>query len=103
MAWIYLLLAGVFEIAFAICLKLSDGLTKLKPTVMFLVFSLISFLLLSKSLNKIPVGTAYLVWTGIGAIGTAILGMTFFHEPCNFWRIFFIIIMIIGIIGLKIS
>ncbi len=81
MSWLYLVLAGFFEVAFAIALKLSDGFTKTKYIVLFILFSACSFYLLSKSLTKIPIGTAYLVWTGIGGVGAVIIGILFFNEP----------------------
>ncbi len=110
MSWLYLVLAGFFEVAFAIALKLSDGFTKTKYIVLFILFSACSFYLLSKSLTKIPIGTAYLVWTGIGGVGAVIIGILFviigilfFNEPATYMRIFFIALAIISIIGLKLS
>jgi quaternary ammonium compound-resistance protein SugE len=101
MSWLYLVLAGFFEVAFAIALKLSDGFTKTKYIILFILSSACSFYLLSKSLTKIPIGTAYLVWTGIGGIGAVIIGIVFFNEPATYMRIFFIALAIISIIGLK--
>ena len=103
MSWLYLVLAGFFEVAFAIALKLSDGFTKTKYIVLFILFSACSFYMLSKSLTKIPIGTAYLVWTGIGGVGAVIIGILFFNEPATYMRIFFIALAIISIIGLKLS
>ena len=103
MAWIYLVLAGFFELAFAVSLKLSEGFTKTKWIIAFIVCSACSFYFLSKSLGKIPIGTAYLVWTGIGGIGTVIIGILFFNEPSTFLRLFFITLIIIAMIGLKLS
>ncbi|MCZ6902136.1 MAG: multidrug efflux SMR transporter [Rickettsia endosymbiont of Ixodes persulcatus] len=103
MYWLLLIIAGLFEIAFAISLKYSDGLTKLKPTLLFIFFGALSFTCLAKTLNKIPIGTAYAVWTGIGAAGTAILGIFIFNEPISILRLFFITTLIISIIGLKFS
>lgn len=103
MHWILLTLAGLFEIAFALCLKHSDGLTKLKPTCFFILFGALSFYCLSKTLDAIPIGTAYAVWTGIGAAGTAIFGIIYFNEPHSLLRILFISTLIISIIGLKFS
>ncbi|MFY9590310.1 DMT family transporter [Rickettsia endosymbiont of Halotydeus destructor] len=102
-AWVLLIIAGLFEVAFTVSLKLSEGFTKLKPTVAFLIFSLLSFLCLTRTLNKIPLGTAYGVWTGMGATGAAIIGILYFNEPYTTMRIFFITTMIISIIGLKMS
>ncbi len=101
--WILLIFAGLFEIGFSISLKLSDGFTKIKPIIAFVVFSILSFVCLSKTLDKIPLGTAYLLWTGIGAVGTVIVGIMYFNEPYSVMRVFFITTMIISMIGLKLS
>ncbi len=102
MAWLILFIAGLFEIAWAIGLKYSNGFTKLWPSVFTIVSILISMGLLAYSLKFLPVGTAYAVWTGIGAFGTAILGIILFEESKEFVRIFFIFLIVVGIIGLKI-
>jgi quaternary ammonium compound-resistance protein SugE len=99
--WLVLLLAGIFEIGFTTCLKLSDGFTKLWPTVAFAICALASFGLLTLSLKGIPMGTAYAVWTGIGAFGTAIVGMMFFKDPSTVLRMAFLFGLIACIIGLK--
>lgn len=96
-----LILAGFFEVAFATCLKLSNNFTNIKFTVSFAICAILSFLLLSRAIQSIPVGTAYAVWTGIGAAGTALLGMLYFGEGTDFWRVFFITLLIISIVGLK--
>lgn len=101
MAWFYLLLAGLFEIGFTTFLKLSDNFTHFWPTIGFLVLSFLSFSALSFSLNDIPLGTSYAVWTGIGALGTALVGIFFFGESTEFWRIFFLFLLITSILGLK--
>ncbi|MFQ5656397.1 MAG: DMT family transporter [Candidatus Methylomirabilales bacterium] len=101
MAWIYLVGAGLFEIGFTTFLKLSEGFTKLLPSLAFLLFSAISFWLLTVSMRTIPLGTAYAVWTGIGAFGTAIIGILFFNDPINFWRIFFLTLLVGSIVGLR--
>jgi quaternary ammonium compound-resistance protein SugE len=103
MAWGVLILAGLFEIGFAIALKESQGFTKLWPTLAFLVFASISFLLLTRAIVHIPVGTAYAVWTGIGAAGAAVIGIFVYQEPAHFWRIFFILTLIASIAGLKLA
>lgn len=103
MHWLLLFLAGLFEIFFAVSLKYTEGFTKLKPSVAFFVFSILSVACLSAALNKIPIGTAYAVWTGIGAIGTAVVGIILFNEPISMMRIFFMTTLIVSIIGLKIS
>ncbi|MEM1244255.1 MAG: multidrug efflux SMR transporter [Pseudomonadota bacterium] len=101
MGWIYLLFAGIFEVCFTTFLKLSAGFSKFYPSVFFVLFAILSFWLLNKSLATIPLGTSYAVWTGIGAFGTALVGVFFFHESTDFWRIFFILCLIVSIIGLK--
>jgi quaternary ammonium compound-resistance protein SugE len=101
MAWVLLLAAGVFETGFAVMLKLSDGFTKLLPTILFCVFALVSFGLLNLALRDLPVGTAYAVWTGIGAAGTAIVGILALGEPSDALRIAAISLIVIGAIGLQ--
>ncbi len=101
MAWIYLFIAGLFEIGFTTCLKLSNGFTKPIPSIGFVAFAAVSFGLLTVAMKSIPLGTAYAVWTGIGAAGTAAIGFAFFKDPISFWRVFFIAILITSIIGLK--
>lgn len=101
MSWIYLLIAGVFEISFALSLKYSESFTKLWPTIGFIVFTILSYYFLDKALGTIPLGTAYAIWTGIGAIGIALTGIFYLNEPAGFWRIFFIITLVSSIIGLK--
>jgi len=103
LAWFILIIAGMFETAWAIGMKYSDGFTRLWPSVITIVCSLISFFLLAFSLKVLPVGTAYAVWTGIGAVGTVILGIKFFDEPSTAYRLFFIFLIVIGIIGLRLS
>jgi quaternary ammonium compound-resistance protein SugE len=101
MAWIWLAVAGAFEIGFTTCLKLSNGFTRLVPTLLFVLFAAVSFYLLTKAMKTIPLGTAYAVWTGIGAVGTAIVGMIFFRDPVSFWRLFFLFVLVAAIVGLK--
>src|SRR5262249_19390190 len=101
MAWIYLILASACEIAFAGSLKLTDNFSNLKWTVAFILFYVMSIVLLNKSIQTIPIGTAYAVWTGIGALGTALIGIFYFKEPHTFWRIFFLCTLILSIAGLK--
>src|SRR4051794_35280485 len=103
MAWIYLLLAGICEIGFTTCLKLSENFSRLQPTIGFLALSFLSFTALSLSLKSIPLGTAYAIWTGIGAFGTALIGIFFFGESTDFWRVFFLLCLIGSIIGLKVA
>lgn len=101
MAWAYLVLAGLFEVAFTTCLKLSENFTKTSWTIGFFVSISLSFWLLNKAIQTIPLGTAYGVWTGIGAVGTVIVGIVLFREPLFFWRVFFLIALIASLVGLK--
>ncbi len=102
MNWIILFIAGLFETAWAIGMKYSDGFTKLYPSIFTIVTMATSVYLLSISLKTLPVGTAYAVWTGIGAVGTAILGIILFDESKDLVRIGFIFLIIIGIVGLRV-
>ncbi|MDA3615342.1 DMT family transporter [Polluticaenibacter yanchengensis] len=104
MNWIILIIAGLFEVAFASCLgkaKETTGTEAIWWYAGFLVSLIISMLLLIKATQTLPIGTAYAVWTGIGAVGTAIMGMLFFKDPASFWRVFFLSTLIGSIIGLK--
>lgn len=101
MEWIYLLIAGLFETGWAIGLKYSDGLTKFYPVLFTVVTLILSMYLLEKGLRALPVGTAYAVWTGIGIIGTTVLGIVLFDESMNFSRLIFIGMIAVGIGGLK--
>lgn len=101
MAWIYLIIAGFFEVGFTTCLKLSENFTQKWWTIGFFVCITASFMLLNKAIQTIPLGTGYAVWTGIGAIGTALVGIWLFKEPSEFWRLFFIFLLIGSIVGLK--
>jgi quaternary ammonium compound-resistance protein SugE len=101
MAWIYLIVAGIFEIGFTTSLKLSNNFEHRWWSVMFFISISLSFHFLNKAIQTIPIGTAYAVWTGIGAVGTVIAGMIFFREPAEFWRLFFIFLLIGSILGLK--
>lgn len=102
MAWFYLFLAGIFECAWAVGLKYTDGFTKLVPSLFTILAMVISLYLLSISLKSIPIGTAYGIWTGIGAVGVAILGMILFNESREILRILCLLFIIVGIIGLKV-
>jgi quaternary ammonium compound-resistance protein SugE len=101
MAWIYLVIAGLFEVAFTTSLKFSNNFSNAKWSVAFFVSIYLSFHFLNTAIQKIPLGTAYAVWTGIGAVGTALVGIFVFSEPSDFWRVFFIMLLIGSIIGLK--
>ncbi len=102
MGWIFLIIGGLFELGFTVSLKYSENFTKLYPSIGFFVCSILSFVFLNKAINSgLPIGTAYAVWTGIGAIGTVIAGILLFKEGADFWRIFFLLTLIGSIIGLK--
>ena len=103
MAWIAVITAGLLEVGFATMLKLSNNFTKIWPSIGFLVFASGSFSLLAWSLKVLPIGTAYAVWTGIGAAGTAILGMVLFKDPVSIARITAIAFIIAGVILLNFS
>lgn len=105
MAWILLIIAGLFEVVFASCLgkaKEATGTEVYWWYAGFLVSLTISMVLLVKATQTLPIGTAYAVWTGIGAVGTVLMGIFFFKDPASFWRIFFIMTLIGSIIGLKV-
>jgi len=104
MNWIILIVAGLFEIGFTSCLgKINEttGNEKYGWTIGFIVFLVCSMILLVKATQTLPIGTAYAVWTGIGAVGTVLIGVFVFNEPINFWRLLFISTLIFSIVGLK--
>ena len=101
--WFALLLAGLLEIGWALGLKYSDGLTRFWPSVAMLVAIALSFALLAVALRSIPFGTAYALWTGIGAAGTVIVGMTAFGEPADLFRVTCLALIIAGMVGLKLA
>lgn len=101
MAWLYLIIAGLFEIGFTSSLKLSENFSHKGWAAAFFVSISLSFLFLNKAIQSIPIGTAYAVWTGIGAAGTVIVGIILFRESVEFWRMFFIFLLIGSILGLK--
>ncbi|QOW18844.1 quaternary ammonium compound efflux SMR transporter SugE [Lysobacter ciconiae] len=103
MNWIILLTAGLFEIAWAIGLKYSEGFTRLWPTVGTLVAMAISVWMLGIAMKSLPVGTAYAIWVGVGAVGTVILGVVLFDEPVNALRIGSVALIIAGMVGLKLA
>jgi len=102
MYWIILFVAGLFEVGWAIGLKYTEGFSKLWPSVFTVACMIISMAGLAYAVKQLPVGTAYAIWTGIGAVGTAILGMILFNESRELIRILFIFLIVVGIIGLKI-
>jgi quaternary ammonium compound-resistance protein SugE len=103
MAWVILFFAGLFEVGWAIGLKYTDGFTKPVPTVLTVLSIIVSMALLGLALKSLPVGTAYAVWTGIGSVGTAILGIVLLGEPAAVARIVCIGLIVCGIVGLKLA
>ena len=103
MPWIYQLAAGLFEIGFAIGLKYTDGFTRLWPSVATIAAAAVSLWLLTQALKSIPVGTAYAIWTGIGAVGVATLGVLLFSESASPARLLCIAVIVAGVIGLKVT
>jgi quaternary ammonium compound-resistance protein SugE len=102
MSWVYLVVAGLFEIGWAIGLKYTHGFTRLVPTVLTAISMAVSLGLLGLALKTLPVGTAYAVWTGVGAVGTAILGIYLLNEPATVGRLVCIGLIVAGIVGLKV-
>lgn len=103
MNWLYLIIAGLHEIAWAVGLKYTDGWTRPLPSIITGGLMILSFYFLSLAVKSLPIGTAYAVWTGIGTVGAAIIGILFFAEPKNFARILCIFLIIAGIAGLKLT
>jgi quaternary ammonium compound-resistance protein SugE len=103
MAWVILVLAGLFEVGWAIGLKYTEGFTRLWPTIWTVLAMIISLWLLGIAMKSLPVGTAYSVWVGVGSVGTVILGIVLLGEPANAGRLISIALIIAGIIGLKLS
>ncbi|MFC4551415.1 MULTISPECIES: quaternary ammonium compound efflux SMR transporter SugE [Halorussus] len=103
MSWTYLLLAAAFEIGWAVGLEYTDGFTKLWPSVATVAAMVVSMALLSQAVKTLPIGTAYAVWTGIGAVGTAIAGVVLFGEPRSAARLLFICCIVGGVAGLKLT
>ena len=103
MPWVWIFIASVFEISWAVGLKYSQGFTQLKATIFTIVTMILSYVFLSLGVKNLPIGTAYAVWTGIGAVGTAIYGIIYFNEPKDLMRVFFIFLIVVGIIGLRLT
>jgi quaternary ammonium compound-resistance protein SugE len=103
MAWCYLFLAGIFEMCWAVGMKLSHGFSHWGWTAFTAVTMALSVWLLALAMRSLPLGTAYAIWTGIGAVGTAVLGIILFKEPAEFWRMLSIFCILAGIIGLKLT
>jgi quaternary ammonium compound-resistance protein SugE len=103
MSWILLLIAGLFEVVWAVGLKYTDGFTRLWPSAITILAMTVSLAILGVAMKTLPVSTAYAVWMGIGVVGTAILGIIILGEPVNFWRLFSITLILAGVIGLKLT
>ena len=103
MSWLILFLAGLFEVAWAVGLKYTEGFTRLWPSLGTGVAMLVSIWLLAVAMKDLPLGTAYAVWVGVGAVGTAILGIVLFNEPANAGRLVSLALILAGIIGLKLA
>jgi quaternary ammonium compound-resistance protein SugE len=103
MPWLLLVLAGLFEVAWAIGLKYTEGFTRLWPSVGTVAAMIVSVVLLGWAMRSLPVGTAYAVWTGIGAVGTVLLGLVLFDEPATVARLGCVALIVAGIVGLKLS
>lgn len=101
MSWFYLIIAGLFEVGFTTSLKMSENFSNKGWAAVFFISITLSFYFLNKAIQVIPIGTAYAVWTGIGAVGTVLAGIILFREPSDFWRMFFIFLLIGSILGLK--
>jgi len=101
MEWIALGIAGLFEIVWAVALKFTDGFTKWVPTTITLGGMFLSFWFLSIAMRSLPLGVSYAIWTGIGTIGVAIVGIIWLGESANLWKLFFIGLILVGIVGLK--
>ncbi len=101
MAWVYLVIAGVLEVVWATFLKLSDGFSKLGYSAITIMGMIASFVMLSQATKTLPLGTAYAIWTGIGALGAVLIGVLFFKEPVSVPRAIFAFFLLVGIIGLK--
>ncbi|WP_313929679.1 quaternary ammonium compound efflux SMR transporter SugE [Pseudoxanthomonas sp.] len=103
MAWVYLVVAGLLEVVWAVGLKYSEGFSRLVPSMVTAVAAAASFWLLALALKNIPLGTGYVIWVGIGAVGTALVGMWLFNEPATAARLVCIGLIVAGIIGLKLA
>ncbi|TWI55635.1 quaternary ammonium compound-resistance protein SugE [Pseudomonas duriflava] len=103
MSWLILFLAGLFEVAWAVGLKYTDGFSRLTPTLFTVTAMVASLALLGLAIRQLPLGTAYAIWTGIGAVGTVIAGVLLFDESLNPTRLLSILLIILGLVGLKLS
>lgn len=103
MAWMMLILAGIFEVVWAYSMKLSDGFSKLTPSIVTLFFMILSFVLLAYAMRTLPLGTAYTIWTGIGAVGSFLVGIFVLGEPASAMRMLAAVLIISGLVLMKIS
>ncbi len=103
MAWLKLVIAGLLEVAWAVGLKYTQGFTRPVPSVLTIIAIVASMLLLANAAKTIPIGTAYAVWVGIGATGAAVLGIFLFREPVSFWRVLFLGLLVLSIVGLRLT
>lgn len=103
MPWLHLIIAGLLEVAWAVGLKQTEGWTRLWPSVITALLMIASFFFLSLALRSLPLGTAYAIWTGIGAVGTALIGIFVFDEPRTAARLVCIVLIVAGIVGLKLT
>ena len=103
MAWIMLVIAGILEVVWAYTMKLSEGMTRPLYAVVTIVVVVVSFILLSLSMRSLPLGTAYTIWTGIGAVGSFAAGLYFLHEPASLMRIAAAVIIVIGLVMMKLA
>ena len=103
MAWIYLILAGLFEIVWAYSMKVSEGFTRITPSIVTLVFMILSFALLAYAMKTLPLGTAYTIWTGIGAVGSFLVGIFILGEPASAMRMLAAVFIISGLVLMKVS
>jgi quaternary ammonium compound-resistance protein SugE len=103
MAWVLLVVAGLFEVGWAIGLKYTEGFTRMWPSVWTIAAMVLSVVLLGMAMKSLPVGTSYAVWVGVGAVGTAILGMVLFSEPATAGRLVSLAFIVVGIVGLKVT
>ena len=102
MNWILLFLAGLAEVSWAVAMKFSEGFTKLVPSIVTIIGYIISLVLLSLAVKQLPLGTAYAIWTGIGIVGTTVLGVLFFNETLSLMQVICVIMIVVGAVGLKI-
>lgn len=103
MAWIYLILAGLFEIVWAYSMKVSEGFTRITPSIVTLVFMILSFALLAYAMKSLPLGTAYTIWTGIGAVGSFLVGIFILGEPASAMRMLAAVLIISGLVLMKVA